>query len=100
MAGQGAAPPSRFASAPVPGATGPRLFTPALSSTSRFWVRVTNTGLFTDSPSATITLVAPRPLALAAMGDNYSGQLGDGSTTLRSSPVQITNDVVSFATGW
>jgi alpha-tubulin suppressor-like RCC1 family protein len=85
-------------SAPVAGATGPLLVTQALSSSSRFWVRVTNAGLYTDSPSAVVTISVPRPLALAAMGDNSYGQLGTGSTSPLSTPAQISPDVVSVST--
>jgi alpha-tubulin suppressor-like RCC1 family protein/P pilus assembly chaperone PapD len=84
---------------PVPGATGPLLVTPPLSVTTRFWVRVTNSGLSADSSAASVIGVSSPPSVLGAMGWNGDGQLGDGSTTARHSPGLVSAGVASVSTG-
>lgn len=78
---------------PVAGATGALLITPSLTSTARFWVRGTNAGVSTDSLAAIITIRPAQSFGLGAMGDNFIGQLGDGSKINRPNPVYIANDV-------
>lgn len=46
---------------PVSGATNPTFTTPALSSTTTYWVRVSNPGGTADSTAATVTVVALPP---------------------------------------
>ncbi|MEY4489425.1 MAG: hypothetical protein RIQ79_1933, partial [Verrucomicrobiota bacterium] len=88
-------------SQPVPGAISRRLLTTPSAATSRYWVRVVNAGVPTDSPAATLTrTAAPPPFVLSAAGYNSNGALGDGSTTNRSTPVQIATDVLTMAGGY
>ncbi len=72
--------------AAVPGATGPLLVTPSLTAITRFWVRVTNAGFLTYGPAATVSVGPVVSLALGAAGENFFGQLGDGSQTDRYAP--------------
>ncbi len=51
-------------SAPVPGATSNTFTTPALSATRSYWVRVSNSGGFVNSPTVTATIVIPPPTIL------------------------------------
>jgi uncharacterized protein YkwD len=52
-------------SSPVHGATSKTFTTPALASTTSFWVRVTNAAGSSDSVTATITVTAPPPAGTA-----------------------------------
>jgi hypothetical protein len=86
-------------SQPVPGATGPLLVIPALRATADFWVRISNAGVYADSPGATVTITPPPVGArdLGAMGYNFYGQLGDGSNTDRATPTRIATDVAAVS---
>lgn len=87
-------------SSPVSGATGPLLVTPALGATSSFWVKVMNSELSVDTPAAVLTVDAPpQPADLGSMGSNTYGQLGDGSTTSRATPVPTLSGLVSASAG-
>lgn len=73
---------------PVEGATGALLVIADLPATTRFWVRISNAGVLTDSPAATVTVLAPvGALSVQGTGANASGQLGDGTTIGRLAPV-------------
>ncbi len=56
---------------------------------------------YTGTASATLTISGGEatPPTLWAMGYNGNGQLGDGSTTDRLSPVQVADNVASVAAG-
>ncbi|MET0263086.1 MAG: hypothetical protein ABW223_09330 [Rariglobus sp.] len=86
-------------SAPVAGGTSSLLVTPNLTSSSSFWVRVTNFVGATDSAVATVTITPVSSLNLTAAGDNSAGQLGDGSLTQRLSPTRPAIDAVQIAAG-
>ena len=89
-------------SSPVPGANGQLLVTSALRATERFWVRVTNAGVFTDSNSVTVAVDPPaQSLFLGGMGYNTTGELGVLPRIPRvTSPTIIDNGVVSVAAGY
>ena len=59
---------------PVTGATGATFTTPALTATTRYWVRVTDSnGGVTNGPTATVTVSATSPLAVSqtVLGHGY-----------------------------
>ena len=59
---------------PVNGATGATLTTPALTATTSYWVRVTDSnGVVTNGPTSTVTVSASSPLAVSqtVMGHGY-----------------------------
>lgn len=86
-------------SAPVAGGTSSLLVTPSLTSSSSFWVRVSNFVGATDSAVATVTITPVSSLNLTAAGDNSAGQLGDGSLTQRLSPTRSAVDAVQISAG-
>ncbi len=74
-------------SAPVAGATGAFLLTPALRADTAFWVRVSNATGSVDSSAATVTVLPEIESTLMGMGLNL-GRLGDGTTTDRLLPAR------------
>lgn len=86
---------------PVAGANTPSLVTPPIFVSTRFWLRVSNAGVFTDSPAVNVSVHGrpSSPLAMFAVGANSFGQLGDGSTTNRVAPIQVDNDVIAVSGG-
>lgn len=87
-------------SSPVANVTGPLFVTPALDTATSFWVRVMNSELSINSPTAVLTVNTPaQPVGLGTSGSNIHGQLGDGSTTGRANPDQVATDVISISGG-
>lgn len=84
---------------PIAGATNPTVVTQPVTATTSFWARITNIAGSIDSPAATITTQAVLNLKLMAMGVNTNGQLGDGSTTSRITPVQTASGVGQVSAG-
>jgi alpha-tubulin suppressor-like RCC1 family protein len=82
---------------PIAGATGPMLVTPPLFASTSVWVRVSNLSGPTDSPAVAVNVLEGTPGKLMASGINDWGQLGDGTSTLRSTPVEVASDVVNIA---
>ncbi len=73
---------------------------PEQAAASSISISATN-GSGSDAKTLTLTVVARSNAALLAWGQNFSGQLGDGSTTVRSTPVSVLNlsNVASFSAG-
>ncbi len=67
-------------SQPVAGATGNAFTTPAQTVTTSYWVRVSNSGGFTDSNAALVTVVPP-PLI---NGGSPSGEVGTGGPIINA----------------
>ncbi|MBC8009172.1 MAG: hypothetical protein H7067_03640 [Burkholderiales bacterium] len=86
-------------SAPLAGATGRPLILQALAATESFWVRVSDADGSADSEIITVRGAPRRGRELRGVGENYSGELADGSVRQRAIPVQIASDVVSVASG-
>lgn len=86
-------------SSPVTGATGTLLVSPPLRSTSTFWVRVSDGTGATDSQGAMVSVTQPRLSRVMTVGYNYFGQLGDGTTINRTTPVQVAADAIAIAAG-
>lgn len=68
---------------PISGATGPAYATPALTSTTAYWVRVTNAAGSIDSNTAAVTIGAAPPVITAQPGSTAiaSGQTASLSVT-------------------
>ena len=86
-------------SAPVPGATGPLLVTPALSVTTRFWARVSNAAGTLETPAGIVAITAPLGRTLRASGSTAYGFLGNGYPGYARLPVSVDADVVAMAAG-
>ena len=84
---------------PLAGATGLTVVTPPVSAPAWFWVRVRNAVGFADSRSARVSMPAPRGWDLRGMGQNSYGQLGDGTTNDRITPVPVASGVAQVAAG-
>ncbi len=65
---------------PIANATSTTFTTPVLSTTTKYWVRVTNTGGSADSNTATITVVTPPPPCSTAFIPIHDVQ-GSGETS-------------------
>lgn len=85
-------------SAPVPGAVGATLLTPALLANTPYWVRVTNLAGTINSATVNITVFSAG-YNLKGMGSNAAGQLGNNTTTNASTPQSITTGVAQIANG-
>lgn len=83
-------------SSPVPGGNSATLETPPLSSTTTFWVRASNAAGSTDSQAVTVTVVPGR---MVSFGSNAHGQLGDGTITEHTVPLQIAGGGGSVSGG-
>jgi hypothetical protein len=84
---------SGFTSDPVAGATSSLLVTPPLQSTTKFWCKVTDgCGVFTDSASATVTVLrAPVPVTNA--NDAGAGSLRQAILAANADP---GTDTITF----
>lgn len=82
---------------PVSGAIQSTFTTPAITTPSKYWVRVSATCGYVNSQTALLGLVS----GLQAWGDNAQYQLGDGTTADRSSPspVPSLSGALSVAAG-
>lgn len=86
-------------SSPVSGATGPLLVTPPLTTTTSFWVRITNYVGATDSATVTVAVLPKASLNLMAMGANIYGK-PDGSLSNKNTlPVLIASNVTQMTDG-
>lgn len=81
---------------PVPGGNSATLDTPALLSTTTFWVRATNALGSADSQAVVVTIL---PGKMIAWGSNDYGQLGDGTITEHTLPLQIATGGASVIGG-
>lgn len=67
-------------STPVPGATSASYSTPALTDTTSYWVRVSDSQNHVDSSAATVTVSAPAAPVITRQPQDYSMQAGDHAT--------------------
>ncbi|TAG33765.1 MAG: hypothetical protein EAZ36_00230 [Verrucomicrobia bacterium] len=86
-------------SAPITGATGPLLVTPALNASTRFWVRVANAGVVADTPAVLVTVTPRIARTLRGFGSTAFGRLGNGYPGFAAAPVPVGADVSSVSAG-
>ncbi len=75
--------PSGTTTAPIAGATGSSFATPALTNTTSYWVRVSNSAGTVDSSTATITVTAA-PLAPTITTQPQNQTIASGATATMS----------------
>jgi alpha-tubulin suppressor-like RCC1 family protein len=86
-------------SQPVPGANGPMLVTPPLDAAESFWARVSNGAGHSHTTTAIVSITSPLPARMRLSGANFYGQLGDGSTTNRTTPWIFGANITRMAAG-
>jgi uncharacterized protein YkwD len=82
--------PSGSTSDPIDGATRPRLDV-SPSSTTQYWVRISNAGGSVDSPSVTVTVSAPAPPPAPAPAPPPTAPAPDSSTTFENQVLALIN---------
>jgi alpha-tubulin suppressor-like RCC1 family protein len=86
-------------SAPIPGATGPLLVTPALTASARFWVRVANAAGTVDTPASSVTITPRVGHILRGFGSTAYGRLGNGYPGFAAAPSLVDADVSVVSAG-
>jgi alpha-tubulin suppressor-like RCC1 family protein len=87
------------ASKPVATVQQPNFISRPLRASTSYWVRVSNAAGSVNSAAIPVTVLPREAATLTTFGRNQDGQLGDGTTTPSTVPLQVADRVVQVVTG-